>query len=275
MIRFEQMADRKQQSAVAAGRADLVDITWNDLPYGDLAVRYPTRLLPGVKVFTTGLFLNTRQPPFTNLKARQAINYAIDRGRVIQILQHGPGQAAATCQILPTDFPSYQRYCPYTAGAKDGFWHGPDLTKARQLAKESGTTDVPVTVWNYGGKPLGTYLVQLLRRLGYRATLRDVSYIQFYALPAATANKIQIGFTSWAADYPTASDYFLPLLTCTSPLNQAQYCNPHVDKLVREAQQVQLINQAAARKLWARVQPYRHRSVSLAVGDHVIPQLGL
>jgi YVTN family beta-propeller protein len=253
VIRFEQMADPgRQQSAVAAGRADLVDITWNHQPYSPLAVQYPTRVHPGVRVFTTGLFLNTRQPPFTNLKARQAVNYAIDRGRVMQILRHGPGQAAPTCQIWPVDFPSYQRYCPYTAGAKDGFWHGPDLTKAVRLAKESGTTDVPVTVWNYGGKPLGTYLVQLLRRLGYKATLRDVSYIRFYALPAATVNKIQIGFTSWGADYPTPSDYFFPVLSCSTP-NQAEYCSPPADKLAREAQQAQLTDPAAARKLWEQV----------------------
>ena len=94
------------------------------------------------------LFLNTRQPPFTSLKARQAINYAIDRGRIIQLLHLvSPGQATPTCQILPAGFPSYQRYCPYTAGAKDGAWHGPDLAKAVRLAHESGTTHVPVTVW--------------------------------------------------------------------------------------------------------------------------------
>lgn len=132
----------------------------------------------GLKLFTTYLFLNTRQPPFTSIKARQAVNYAIDRARMLQLLHLGPGQAAVTCQILPADFPGYQHYCPYTAGTKDGAWHGPDLQKARRLAKESGTTNMPVTVWTINGladRAVGSYLVQLLKELGYQASLRTVS----------------------------------------------------------------------------------------------------
>ena len=52
-----------------------------------------------------------------------------------------------TCQMLPADFPGHQSYCPYTAGAQDGGWHAPDMAKARQLVRESHTTNVPVTVW--------------------------------------------------------------------------------------------------------------------------------
>ena len=131
VIRIEYMADPgKQQSAVAAGTADLVEIVENGQPYDSLAVQYPTRLHPGPRLFTTFLFLNTRQPPFTSLKARQAVNYAIDRARIMQIYHDGPGKAAVTCQILPADFPGHQPYCPYTADPHDGFWHGPDLTTA-------------------------------------------------------------------------------------------------------------------------------------------------
>jgi YVTN family beta-propeller protein len=265
VIRFEQVADPgKQQSAVAAGTADLVDITLNGQSYRDLAVRYPTRVHPGLKIATSYLFLNTRQPPFTNVKARQAVNYAIDRNRIIRLLHHGRGQETVTCQILPAGLPSYQRYCPYTAGPKNGAWHRPDLAKAVRLAQASGTTDLPVTVWNiasHGGRRVGAYLAHLLRRLGYRATVRNVSGDQWYTAVVNSHRKIQMGaITAWLADFPTASDYFLPVLTCqsfydnpTSTLNIAEYCNPHVDKLASKAQSAQLTNPAAARKMWARI----------------------
>ena len=49
VIRFEQMAGAARQlSAVAAGRADLVDLFLNPQSYPDLAVRYPTRLHAGI-----------------------------------------------------------------------------------------------------------------------------------------------------------------------------------------------------------------------------------
>ena len=92
--------------------------------------------------------LNTRLPPFTNLKARQAVNYAIDRARILQLFHFASGQATVTCQMLPPDFPGHQGYCPYTTGAGDGAWHGPDMEKARRLVRESGTTNMPVTVWS-------------------------------------------------------------------------------------------------------------------------------
>jgi YVTN family beta-propeller protein len=132
-IRFVQMTDPGQQkAAVIAGRADLVDLFLNGQSYPDLATRYPTRVHAGLKLFTTYFFLNTRQPPFANIKARQAVNYAVDRARMLDLLHLGPGQAAVTCQILPTDFPGYRPYCPYTAGARDGAWYGPDMEKARR-----------------------------------------------------------------------------------------------------------------------------------------------
>jgi YVTN family beta-propeller protein len=263
VIRFEQVADPgKQQAAVIAGRADLVDIGENDQPYHPLAVRYPTRVYSGLKLEDQGLFLNTRQPPFTNIKARQAVNYAIDRARIIQLLHLG-SQAAPTCQILPADFPGHQSYCPYTTGPQNGSWHGPDMAKARRLAKESGTTNVPVTMWTFNDRAdeaVGSYLVQLLKDLGYQAHLHAVSSDRYWTAVYNSPNKVQVGVTGWLADFPAASDFFLPDLSChsfyddpTSTNNQAGFCDPQVDKLASKAQAAQLTDPAYARRLWAQV----------------------
>ena len=72
--------------------------------------------------------LNTRTPPFNNLKARQAINYAADRNAYVKI-GGGPSLAVPTCQILPPNFPGYKPYCPYTAGSTTP--SGPGLTWPR------------------------------------------------------------------------------------------------------------------------------------------------
>ena len=264
VIRVERMADpSKEQSAVAAGRADLVAVTDDGLPYRSLAIHYPARVHSGLKLGTAFVFLNTRQPPFTSLKARQAVNYAIDRGQIIQLLHlSSPGQAIPTCQILPAGFPSYQGYCPYTAGAKDGAWHRPDLAKAVRLAHQSGTMHVPVTVWTskaFGGRAVGSYLVGVLKDLGYQANLRTVSDGRFYATARNSRNKIQLGLTGWLPDFPSPSQFFLPVLTCrsfyqdpASTDNLAEFCDPYADQLVSQAQAAQHTNPAAARSLWAQ-----------------------
>jgi ABC-type transport system substrate-binding protein len=260
VIRYEQAASQSaQESAVIAGRADLADLEKGDLQ--SLAIQYPARVYFGPKVGTEFASLNTRLPPFTNLKARQAVNYAIDRARIIQFFHYASGQATATCQMLPPDFPGHQGYCPYTTGAGDGAWHGPDMEKARRLVTESGTMNMPVTVWSQGdrlGKVAGSYLVGLLDDLGYRAKLHAVSPDQFFAGIYDPRLKIQVSIMAgWGADYPAPSTFFGPLLSCQSAdepgtQNLARFCDSHVDALVSQAQAAQLADPAAARRLWAQ-----------------------
>jgi peptide/nickel transport system substrate-binding protein len=260
VIRYEQVKDQSvQESAVIAGRADLATLESG----GDqsLAIQYPARVHFGPKVGTGFVSLNTRQPPFTNIKARQAVSYAIDRARIVQFFHHASGQATVTCQMLPPNFPGYQGYCPYTTGAGDGAWHGPDMEQARRLVRESGTRNMPVTVWSFNaapGKAAGSYLVGLLNVLGYRATLHAVPADQFYPGNAPNPD-MQVGIGGgWGADFPAPSTFFGPTLSCQSvdepgTQNSAKFCDPHVDALVGQAQATQLTDPAAARKLWARV----------------------
>jgi peptide/nickel transport system substrate-binding protein len=261
VIHYDQVASPgKRQSAVIAGRADLVALGNNDQ---SVATRYRARVHTTLKVWTTYLFLNTRQPPFTSLKARQAVNYAIDRGRILGLNHLAPGQGAVTCQMLPADFPGHQSYCPYTTGTKDGIWHGPDMAKAWRLAKDSHTTNVPVTVWTFKGfanGAVGSDLVRLLKDLGYRAHLRTVSNVRYFSAVTNVHSKVQAGLNSWGADFPTASDFFLPVLSCrsfyqdpTNTTNYGQFCDPHADQLASQAQAAQLTDPAAARRLWAQV----------------------
>jgi YVTN family beta-propeller protein len=261
VIRFQRVASpAEQQSAVIAGRADLTNIGPGDQ---SLATRYPTRVHPALTLATIYLFLNTRQPPFTSIKARQAVNYAIDRARMLQLFHLAPGQGVTACQIFPAGFPAHQSYCPYTTGPKDGGWHGPDVEKARRLTKDSGMTNTPVTLWFFkdlGDRTVGSYLLHLLKDLGYRAKLHIVSLEQMFTTINNSRNKVQIGLVAWGADFPTASTFFLPILSCRSltmdPSNSANYakfCDPHVDRLASEAQARQLTDPGAARRLWARV----------------------
>jgi peptide/nickel transport system substrate-binding protein len=263
VIRIDQIADPgARQSAVAAGRADLVGIT--EEQYGALDLRYPNRVHSSLRLGTKALFLNTRQPPFNNLEARKAINYAIDRDRLIRLLHFSSSdQAIATCQILPEGFPGHQPYCPYTADAGDGYWHSPDMAKATRLARQSGTTHVPVTIWTikeFTNDQVNAYLRGLLEELGYQATVQTVPDDQFVATAGNSSRKIQISLAGWIADIPRPSDFFVPVLSCHSfdqhpnhTLNAAEFCDPHIDQLVNNAQAAQQTNPGAERKLWAHI----------------------
>ena len=86
-----------------------------------------------------GLWLNTTLPPFNDVRVRQALNYAVDRNRLVAI--NGGTITRASCQI-PPGVDGYKRYCPYTVDPDStGTYHGPDLAKARRLVAASGTRD--------------------------------------------------------------------------------------------------------------------------------------
>ena len=96
------------------------------------------------------LILNTRVAPFNDLRVRQALSYAIDRGKITRLLQTG-GQP--TCQMLTPFILGYRPYCPYTLNPNpSGSWTAPNLAKARRLIAATHTRGTPITIWNLGAR---------------------------------------------------------------------------------------------------------------------------
>ena len=200
--------------------------------------------------------LNSSTPPFNQLLARQAFNYAIDRTKAIAVLGLS-SQAGPTCQLLPSNMPTYQPYCPYTTGAQDGTYHGPDLARARDLVQASGTHGMKVTVLDVVGdlySPLEPYYVEVLRKLGYEVT--------FLQLPNTRANRrlfynpgsgIQVKSGFFAADFPLPANFY-DLVECnaldTFPF---AYCNRDLDRRVAAATAMMETEPGKALAMWAEI----------------------
>jgi peptide/nickel transport system substrate-binding protein len=205
---------------------------------------------------------NTTIPPFNNVKARQAVNYATDRNALIK-LYGGPQLATPTCQVLPPNFPGYKPYCPYTANPGSGKWTAPDMAKARQLVQESGTKGMRVKVnsdTTEVDKAYGEYFVGLLNQLGYKATPQFLSNDIQYAYIQNSKNKVQFAYSSWFADYPAASDFLNILLGCgsihpnsNSSPNIAEFCDKGIQAQMDKAGQTALEDANAANGLWQQV----------------------
>ncbi|WP_329443767.1 ABC transporter substrate-binding protein [Streptomyces canus] len=268
VIRWRTVESTQQQVAeVNAGRADLA-IQLNTHPepsyLRQLAVRYPTRLHTSSSFFTVYETFNTRVPPFDDRRVRQALSYAVDRDRLVDLMG-GSQIVSSTCQSLPKGFPGYRSYCPYTRepGA-DGVWQGPDLARARKLIAESGTRGMRVGVWTWrmeSSRRAAAYLVDLLDELGYRATLHVLPDDRYWNTVGDSRTRAQVVFQGWSPDYPSSGTFFTPLLTCDGfkpadgpgTLNYAEYCSPSFDRLVETAQAAERVDPGRARQLWARI----------------------
>src|SRR5205823_14405241 len=82
----------------------------------DIAARYPLRV--STRPETDYVFLNTRVPPFDDVRVRRAFNIAVDRDELARLV--GDYAFAPTFQVIPPNFPGYHRHdCTHTLGTLD------------------------------------------------------------------------------------------------------------------------------------------------------------
>ncbi|HUY62070.1 MAG TPA: ABC transporter substrate-binding protein, partial [Candidatus Dormibacteraeota bacterium] len=259
-------------TAVENGQADWM----GDAPPPDRLAELSTKYASQVHVNPLTAFwylvMNTRRAPFNNILARQAVNWAVDRAAAVRLFG-GTELAQPACTILPPGFPGHVDFCNYTSPAGTT-WQGPDLAKARQLVRQSGTAgqSVGVVVSNDSvDKSVGEYVQSVLNQIGYKATLKPLSpNIQFTYIQN-TNNHVQISLSQWYQDYPAASDFLQVLLACSefhpgsdNSINIAGFCDPAIDRQMATAETVSLTDPAAANRLWGQIDEEMMRQAPMA-----------
>ena len=177
------------------------------------------------EIATYYVFMNVREKPFTDVKVRQAVNYAIDTARLQKLLA---GQAKALNQIYPEGMPGNQ---------PDQQFYTYDPEKAKSLLAEAGFPDgFEVTFYGHNVDPfpkLAQAVQNDLAAVGIKASIKlmdKATYWDFISLPQSHAG---IGLTDWYQDFPDPSDFVGPLYThpIEGGANANFYQNAEVDKL--------------------------------------------
>jgi YVTN family beta-propeller protein len=233
----------------------------------ELMTKYTSQLHINSLVAVHYLFMDITRPPFDDVRVRQAINYAIDRSKVVDAFG-GPLSVRPTCQVLPPNFQGYRPYCPYTLDPDDsGRWTAPDLSKARELVRSSGTAGMKIELAYpaFFPRAAGEYMASMVRAIGYRATLNvghgaNGDFQEYFDYISISTHHVQIGFIGWISDYPVASQFIYELLSCArfvpnSNTNQnfGQFCDPALDARMKLALSLQQSDQSAAGQLWAQI----------------------
>ena len=248
-------------TSVENGQADWV---FDPLP-SDRLQQVSTKYAKDVHVHTLTadwyLPMNMNLAPFNNLKARQALNYAIDKNAAVT-LDGGKQLATPTCTILPPSFPGHVNTCVYNKGSGSTY-AGPNLAKAKALVKASGTFGEKVAVVSQNDPVdanVGQYVVSVLNSIGYKATLKQLSQNIEFNYIQDTNNHVQISLTQWFQDYPAASDFINVLLSCAnfhkgSPnsINISGMCVPSIDAKIHQAETLMISNPTAGNKLWGQL----------------------
>ncbi len=157
---------------------------------------------------TSYITINVTKKPFDDVRVRKAINMAINKDRIVRIVN---GRATPANQVLPPGMPGYD------SGYK-GYPY--DVEGAKKLMEEAGLKDgVSTTLYAMNTDPnprIAQAIQQDLAAIGINAEIKALAQPEVIA---AGGNKDQSpliwsGGMGWVNDFPDPSDFYGPILGC-------------------------------------------------------------
>ncbi len=189
-------------------------------------------IVEGGLLHTGYLTMNVNTPPFDNKLVRQAVNMAINKDRVLRIVNN---RGVAANQPLPPAMPGHD---------KDYAGYPFDPAKAKQMVAEAGYGDGVKTelyVMNTDPNPrIAQSIQQDLAKVGINADVKSLAQSVVIAAGGdGTAPMIWSGGMAWIADYPDPSNFYGPILGCGGAVaggwNWAKYCNEALEARAQAA----------------------------------------
>ena len=195
--------------------------------------KYKDMIVEGGQLHTGYVTMNVKMKPFDDVRVRQAVNMAINKERVVKIINN---RAVVANQPLPPAMPAYD------TGYK-GYAYDP--VQAKKLLAEAGYPDgfeTELYCMNVDPNPrIAQSIQQDLAEIGIKAELKNQSQATVIAAGGEPdqAPMIWSGGMAWIADFPDPSNFYGPILGCGGAVkggwNWAWYCNEELDNLAVKA----------------------------------------
>lgn len=217
----------------------------NDPDFKDLMVI-------GNQLHTGYLTMNVTMPPLDNVEVRRAINMAINKERIVRIIN---GRAIPANQPLPPAMPGYDK-------EYEGYPY--DVAQAKALLEEAGYGDgfdTEIYVMNTDPQPrIAQAIQQDLAQVGVRAEIKSLAQANVIAAGGDKdqAPMVWSGGMAWIADFPDPSNFWGPILGCEGAVpggwNWAWYCNEELDAEADAADAMVAPDQQQARaERWGKI----------------------
>jgi peptide/nickel transport system substrate-binding protein len=192
---------------IADSGADQTAVSWNGVApplvakvVGDSALR--SRAIQSPTPSHNTLTINNQR--VTELKVRQALNYAIDRDGLIKALG-GETAARPVTTLMPPATIGWKDYDAYPAGK----YGNPD--KARELLGGKMPELVLAFADNASGQEISIHLKANLEKAGFKITAKAIPADSFLDETKKKDNPWDLYLGSWAADWPSGAS-ILPVL---------------------------------------------------------------
>ena len=185
----------------------------------------------GDQLQTGYVTMNVTQPPFDNPKVRQAVNMAINKDRIVRLINN---RAVPANQPLPPAMPGYNP-------DNKGFAYDPE--GAKKLLAEAGVGEIntELYVMNVDPNPrIAQAIQQDLAAVGIKAEIRSLAQAEVIAAGGSgKAPMIWSGGMAWIADFPDPANFYYGILGCAGAVeggwNWSRYCNKALDERAAKA----------------------------------------
>ena len=214
--------------------------------------KYKDMIVEGGQLHTGYVTMNVKMKPFDDVRVRKAVNMAINKERVVKIINN---RAVVANQPLPPAMPGYDlNYKGYAY----------DPVQAKKLLAEAGYPDgfeTELYCMNVDPNPrIAQSIQQDLAEIGIKAELKNQSQATVIAAGGEPdqAPMIWSGGMAWIADFPDPSNFYGPILGCGGAVkggwNWAWYCNEELDNLAVKADSMtDPAKQEARIELWRSI----------------------
>lgn len=206
-------------SALQAGEVDLVrDLLPEQIALAPVAEHTPGLEFPIVR-------LNNKGGPLTDLKLRQAINYAVDKEAIAESLYGGYAVVAQGQVLTPGHF-------GYNPGVK-AYPHDPD--RARELLKEAGYDGAEINFYGEAGRwlkdrELVEAIAAQLTDVGFNINVQIYEWSKYLDYLFAEDNQPDMIFVSHDNTLLDADRTFSGYYSCNGRVSS--YCNDKVTGLI-------------------------------------------
>lgn len=192
-------------------------------------------VVEGGQLHTGYVTMNVTKAPFDKVEVRRAVNMAINKDRITQVIN---GRAVPATQPLPPTMPGY---------SKDYKGYVFDQKAAKKLLADAGYPDgfeTEIYVMNTDPNPrIAQAIQQDLKSIGIKAGIKSLAQANVIeAGGAGNAPMVWSGGMAWIADFPDPANFYGPILGCGGAVeggwNWSKYCNEALDKLAAEADSI-------------------------------------
>jgi oligopeptide transport system substrate-binding protein len=185
----------------------------------------------GNQLHTGYVTMNVTQAPFDNVKVRQAVNMAINKERIVRLINN---RAAPASQALPPAMPGYNT-------ENKGYAYDPE--GAKKLLAEAGAGEITTELYVMNVDPnprIAQAIQQDLAAVGIKAEIRSLAQAEVIAAGGAgKAPMIWSGGMAWIADFPDPANFYYGILGCAGAVeggwNWSKYCNKALDERATKA----------------------------------------